>query len=70
MRRKTLNRELAGRLDELNSALDELTETMASFGSARDPDDLISGSSRLSIAAGPSPELTHHIPHALGAPDG
>ena len=29
-------------LDELNSALDEHTETMASFDSARDPDDLIS----------------------------
>jgi hypothetical protein len=42
MRREALNRELAGRLDELNSALDELTETKASFDSARDPDDLIS----------------------------
>jgi hypothetical protein len=41
-RRETLNRDLAGRLAELNSALNELTETMASFENARDPDDLIS----------------------------
>jgi len=42
MRREALNRELAGRHDELNAALDELTEAMASFESARDPDDLAS----------------------------
>ena len=42
IRRATLNRELVGRDGELNAALDELTETMASFESARDPDDLIS----------------------------
>jgi hypothetical protein len=39
-RREVLNRELAQRPDELNSAVDELTETMASFESARDPNDL------------------------------
>ena len=37
-----LNREFAGRPDELNSALKELAETVANFESARDPDDLIS----------------------------
>lgn len=41
-RREVLNQEFAGRPTELNSALDELTQTMASFESARDPDDLIS----------------------------
>jgi hypothetical protein len=41
-RREVLNREFAGRPAELNSALDELTETMASFESTRDPDDPIS----------------------------
>jgi hypothetical protein len=41
-RRDALNREFAGRPDELNSTLDELTEITASFASARDPDDLIS----------------------------
>jgi hypothetical protein len=40
-RREVLKAESAGRPEDLNSALDELTETMASFGSARDPDDLI-----------------------------
>ena len=40
-RREILKVELAGRPDELNSALDELAATMASFESARDPDDLI-----------------------------
>jgi hypothetical protein len=39
-RREVLNRELAQRPDELNSAVDELTETMASFKSAGDPNDL------------------------------
>jgi hypothetical protein len=39
---EVLNREFAGRPDELNSALDEFTEIMASFESTRDPDDLIS----------------------------
>jgi hypothetical protein len=33
---------LLKQVDELNSALDELTETMASFDRGRDPDDLIS----------------------------
>src|ERR1019366_8490083 len=37
-----LNREFAGRPDELNSALKELAETVANFESARDPDDPIS----------------------------
>jgi hypothetical protein len=41
-RREVLNREFAGRPAELNSALDELAETMASFESTRDPDDPIS----------------------------
>jgi hypothetical protein len=41
-RREVFNRELIARPDELNSALDELTETIASFESAGDPDDLIS----------------------------
>ena len=41
-RREVLNREFAGRATELNSALDELAETMASFESARDPADPIS----------------------------
>jgi hypothetical protein len=40
-RREVLNRKFARRPDELNSALGELTETMAGFESARDPDDLI-----------------------------
>jgi len=40
-RRKILKAEFARRPYELNSALDELTETMAGFESARDPDDLI-----------------------------
>ena len=42
MRREALIRELAGRHDELTPLLDELTEAMASFESARDPDDLAS----------------------------
>jgi hypothetical protein len=41
-RREVLKQEFAGRPDELNSTLDELTEITASFESARDPDDLIS----------------------------
>jgi hypothetical protein len=41
-RREVLNGEFAGRPDDRNSALDERTETMASFESARDPGDLIS----------------------------
>jgi hypothetical protein len=41
-RREVLKREFAGRPMELDSALDELSETMASFESARDPADLIS----------------------------
>ena len=40
--REVLNREFAERPTALNSALDQLTETMASFESARDPDDLVS----------------------------
>ena len=40
-RREVLKSEFAGRPDELNSALAELAETMASFERARDPDDLI-----------------------------
>ena len=40
-RREVLAREFADRPAELKSALDELTETMAAFESARDPDDLI-----------------------------
>ena len=40
-RREILKSKLAGRPDELNSALDELAETMASFERARDPDDLM-----------------------------
>jgi hypothetical protein len=39
-RREALKSELAGRPDELDAALDELAETMASFEHARDPDDL------------------------------
>jgi hypothetical protein len=39
-RREVLKSEFAGRPDELNSALDELAETMASFERASDPDDL------------------------------
>ena len=38
---EVLNREFVGRPDELNSALDEVTETMANFERARDPDDLV-----------------------------
>ena len=41
-RREVLNREFSGRPAKLNSALVELTETMASFERARDPDDLTS----------------------------
>jgi len=41
-RSEVLNREFVGRPDELNSALDEVTETMGNFERARDPDDLIS----------------------------
>jgi hypothetical protein len=41
-RREVLKREFAGRRTELDSALDELSETVASFERARDPDDLIS----------------------------
>ena len=40
-RREVLKSELAGRPDELNSALDELAATMAGFESAGDPEDLI-----------------------------
>jgi hypothetical protein len=40
-RREALKAEFAGRPRELNAALDELAETIASFESARDPDDLI-----------------------------
>src|SRR5258708_4925550 len=40
-RRESLKSELAGRPDELDAALDELAEIMASFERARDPDDLI-----------------------------
>jgi hypothetical protein len=40
-RREVLEAEFAGRPGELDSALDELAQTMASFESARDPDDLI-----------------------------
>jgi hypothetical protein len=40
-RREVLKAEFAGRPDELDSALDELTETMRGFESARDPADLI-----------------------------
>jgi hypothetical protein len=36
-----LRSKFAGRPDELNSALDELAETMASFERARDPDELM-----------------------------
>jgi hypothetical protein len=39
-RGEVLKSEFAGRPDELNSALDELAETMASFERARDPEDL------------------------------
>jgi hypothetical protein len=41
-RREVLKSEFAERPDELNSALEEVTETMANFETARDPDDLIS----------------------------
>ena len=41
-RGEVLKSEFAERPDELNSALDELAETMASFERARDPDDRIS----------------------------
>ena len=40
-RREALNAELAGRPNELNAALQELTETMSSFELTRDPDDLL-----------------------------
>jgi hypothetical protein len=40
-RREALNREFAARPTELNSALDKFTETLASFESASDPDNLI-----------------------------
>jgi hypothetical protein len=40
-RREMLRSKFAGRPDELNAALDELAETMASFERARDPDDLM-----------------------------
>jgi len=40
-RREILELKFAGRPDELNSALDEVTETMANFERARDPDDLV-----------------------------
>jgi hypothetical protein len=39
-RGEVLKSEFAGRPDELNSALDELAQTMASFERARDPEDL------------------------------
>ena len=39
-RREAIERELAGAPAELTPALDELTQTMASFESAGDPDDL------------------------------
>jgi hypothetical protein len=35
-----LAREFAERPDQLNTALEELKQTMARFESARDPDDL------------------------------
>jgi hypothetical protein len=41
-RAEVLTSKFAGRPDELDSALDEVTETMANFERARDPDDLIS----------------------------
>jgi hypothetical protein len=41
-RAEVLNREFVGRPDELNFTLNEVTETMANFERARDPDDLIS----------------------------
>jgi hypothetical protein len=41
-RSEVLNREFVGRPDELNFTLDEVTEKMANFERARDPDDLIS----------------------------
>jgi hypothetical protein len=40
-RRDTLKSEFAGRPAELDAALEELAETIASFERARDPDDLI-----------------------------
>ncbi len=39
-RREVLRSEFVGRPDELNAALDEITETMANFERAGDPDDL------------------------------
>src|SRR6478736_1550013 len=39
-RREMLAREFAERPDQLNTALEELKQTMARFESARDPDDL------------------------------
>jgi hypothetical protein len=41
-RGEVLKSEFAGRPEALNSALDELAETMASFERVRDPDDLSS----------------------------
>ena len=41
-RAEVLTSKFAGRPDELDSALDEVTETVANFERARDPDDLIS----------------------------
>lgn len=40
-RREVLAREFAGRPAELESALDDLSETMADFAKAGDPDDLL-----------------------------
>ena len=41
-RREALKQEFTGRPTELNSTLGELSETIASFERARDPDDLLS----------------------------
>jgi hypothetical protein len=41
-RSEVLNQEFVGRPDELNFTLDEVTEKMANFERALDPDDLIS----------------------------
>jgi hypothetical protein len=40
-RREMLEQEFAGRPAELDAAIAELTETMASFAAAREPDDLL-----------------------------
>jgi hypothetical protein len=41
-RAEVLTSKFAGRPDELNAALDEITEKMVNFERARDPDDLVS----------------------------